>query len=216
MPLPSKRWLGDKSARADATGAGGRRYLRMALANHAQERPVRRQRPPVVYMRPLPWAPPPAPTATRYGWLVVLIIAIVVGGPILAWGAFSMRQRLQTNYLESPSETPRAIERAVGCKPCRVSRITLMKDSLVVSMADPSSDRNQLWDISGIGGFPREGWDLGRATPEEGFDPRDVDWEKMQEEATAWQKRTLRKTPAWQVTLARCAAERERICFTFQ
>ena len=166
-------------------------------------------------MQPLPWAPAPAPTAKSYTWLALIVVALIIGGPILAWGAFSMRRLVQPNYLENPSESARAIERAVGCKPCRVSNITVLKGTLVVSMADPTDDHNQLWDISSVGGFPRDGWDLGRADANDGFDPRDVDWERMQDEAKAWQKRTRRKNPPWNVSVRRCPTEREQLCFDF-
>jgi hypothetical protein len=165
-------------------------------------------------MPPAGWAPTPA--AKSYTWLVVTITAVLLGGGLLVWGGQMVRKRTNPNYLVDASDAPRLIERSVGCKRCRVDRIVVMKDSLVVFMADPSSERNQLWDISGIGGYPRDGWELGRGDAAKAFDPREVDWDQMQREAAAWQARTRRENAPSSVNVVRCGDNPGRICFEFR
>lgn len=155
------------------------------------------------------------PASKSYTWLAVTIMALLVGGPLLLWGGLMMR-RLRPSYLEDASDVPAVIERSVGCKPCSVSNLVVKKTGLIVSMADPASDANQLWDIQGGAGSPRDGWDLGRGDAAAAFNPRDVDWSRMKSEAADWQKRSRRKEPPFIATVRRCADERERICFDFR
>ncbi len=160
---------------------------------------------------------PLLPASKSHAWLAVTVAALIVGGVLLLLGARFIQQRLNPNYLVDATEAPQLIERSVGCKRCMVERIIVQKDGLVVFMADPTDDHNQLWDIAGIGGYPRDGWDLGRGDAEKAFDPGEVDWRKLRSEAEAWAKASARKRPPSTVNVVRCSGgEPQPICFEFQ